>query len=179
MGKCLISSAGSGKSAQSEVVAMPAAGPFVTAATMSEMSAAHKAFWDPLSQQSETARAVNCEIQAKDEMIFMMLMAHALGSGQAEAAERICNRWHGQCRRLHWSPYCLPRSGDHFTCRSNHIFITSTTKRGSVRKTDVAYTTSIMLHFNFNPIQIQTCLAREERNQSSIITVVIIIQKHA
>ena len=69
---------------------MPAAGPLVTAATMSEMSAAHKAFWDPFFQQSETARAVNCEIQAKEEIMFMMLMAQALGSGQAEAADRIC-----------------------------------------------------------------------------------------
>lgn len=77
-------------SAQSEVVAMPAAGPFVTAATMSEMLAAHNAFWLPLSQQSETANDVNCEIQAKDEMIFIILIAHAFGSGQAEAAERIC-----------------------------------------------------------------------------------------
>ena len=50
---------------------MPAAGPFVTAATMSEMSAAHKAFWLPLSQQSETASDVNCEIQANDEMMFL------------------------------------------------------------------------------------------------------------
>ena len=50
---------------------------------------------------------MNCEIQAKEEMMFMMLMAQALaqetqpegsissvssglGSGQAAAAERIC-----------------------------------------------------------------------------------------
>ena len=58
-------------SAQSEVVAMPAAGPFVTAATMSEMSAAHRAFWLPLSQQSETASDVNCEIHANEEMMFL------------------------------------------------------------------------------------------------------------
>lgn len=76
-------------SAQSEVVAMPAAGPFVTAATMSEMSAAHRAFWLPLSQQSETASDVNCEIHANEEMMFMILIAQAFGSGHAEAADRI------------------------------------------------------------------------------------------
>ena len=54
---------------------MPAAGPFVTAATMSEMSAAHRAFWLPLSQQSETASDVNCEIHANEEMMFLGAIA--------------------------------------------------------------------------------------------------------
>lgn len=89
MGKCISSEAGSGKSAQSEVEAMPAAGPFVRAATMSEISAVHRAFWSAPTWQSETAKAVNCEIQANEEMMFMMLMAQAFGSGQALAAVRI------------------------------------------------------------------------------------------
>ena len=38
--------------------------------------------------QSDTAKAVNCEIHAKGEMMFMMPTAQALGSGQALAAER-------------------------------------------------------------------------------------------
>ena len=79
------------------------------------MSAAHRAFWLPPSMQSETANdlgqqpsifnlplrprrletllflpsSVNCEIQAKDEMMFMMLIAQALASSKHEA-QRIC-----------------------------------------------------------------------------------------
>ena len=75
------------------------------------MSAAHKAFWLPPSMQSETANDlgqqpsifnlplrprrlemllflpsnVNCEIQAKDEMMFMMLIAQALASSKHQA----------------------------------------------------------------------------------------------
>ena len=54
-----------------------------------EVSAVHRAFWSAPTWQSETARAVNWEIQAKEEMMFMMPTAQDFGSAQALPAARI------------------------------------------------------------------------------------------
>jgi len=86
----MISFNGKSGDPQSEMVAMPDAGPLLSAATRLEMSAEQSAFWFPRFTQSEAAIDRKRDIHPKEEITSIMSMAQFLGSVHALAALRSC-----------------------------------------------------------------------------------------